>query len=112
MAVNASYREWVLGQLGEVVPVRGKSMFGCVGVYSDDLFFAIIDDGVVYFKVDDSNRADFEESGMEPFAPYENKSRAMPFYQVPEEVLEEPEVLHGWVEKSLMVAANGRGGAA
>jgi DNA transformation protein len=31
-------------------------MFGGVGIYSGDLFFALIADDTVYFKADDSTR--------------------------------------------------------
>jgi len=34
-------------------------MFGGVGIYCGDLFFGLIDDDTLYFKVDDSNRSDF-----------------------------------------------------
>ena len=39
-------------------------MFGGVGIYAGDLFFALIDDDTLYFKVDDSNRSDFEKRDM------------------------------------------------
>jgi DNA transformation protein and related proteins len=42
MAVSQSYREFVLEQLGRVMPVNGKSMFGGVGIYAGALFFALI----------------------------------------------------------------------
>lgn len=108
MAVNDSYRRWVLDQLTEVVPVREKRMFGCVGVYSQELFFGIIAEAAVYFKVNRANRTDYETRGMEAFTPYQDKSRKTSFYQVPEEVLEEPETLQTWVDKSLAAARSKR----
>ena len=64
MAVSASYRTFILEQLGRVLPaVRARSMFGGVGVYSMDLFFALMDNDALYFKVDNETRGEFEFSG-------------------------------------------------
>src|ERR1051325_3013663 len=70
MPVSQTYREFVLEQLGRVTPVTGKSMFGGVGIYAQGLFFALIAENRLYFKVDDATRPDFEQRGMEPFRPF------------------------------------------
>ena len=49
--------------------LRDRSMFGGVGIYAGDLFFALLAEDRLYMKVDDSNRADFTAAGMEPFRP-------------------------------------------
>lgn len=104
MAVSASYREFVLEQLGAVVSVTSKSMFGGVGVYSGGFFFALMDDDRLYFKVDDSSRRDFVAKGMDAFHPYGDE-RAMGYFEVPEDVLEDAEELAHWMTKALKVAA-------
>jgi DNA transformation protein len=105
MAVNPSYREFVLDQLGRVADgVRSRGMFGGVGIYAGDLFFALIDDDSLYLKVDDSNRADFEKAGMGPFQPFGEGGEVMQYYEIPADVLEEPDRLGPWVEKSIAVA--------
>ena len=93
----------MLEQLRYTGPVTARSMFGGAGLYCDGLFFALIDDDTLYFKVDDTNRADFEAAGMGPFRPYGDE-RAMQYYQVPVEVLEDPDRLRTWAEKALAVA--------
>ena len=103
MAVTREYRDWVIEQLRYVGPVTARSMFGGVGLYCDGLFFALIDDDTLYFKVDDSNRPDFEAAGMEPFRPYGDE-RAMQYYELPADVLEDPDRLREWAEKALAVA--------
>jgi DNA transformation protein len=80
-------------------------MFGGVGIYADQLFFALIDDDTLYFKVDDSNRPDFERLGMKPFQPYGEGGEIMQYYQVPTDLLEDLETLRPWVEKAIAVAA-------
>lgn len=110
MAVSASYRAWIEETLGRVTPVRTRSMFGGVGVYADDVFFALVDDDVLYFKVDDRSRADFEERGMGPFRPYGPDKPAMKgYHQLPPDVLDDPEELERWMRRSIDVALAARG---
>ena len=106
MTVSSTFRTFIVDQLGRVVPqLRARSMFGGVGIYAGDLFFALIDDDTLYFKVDDSNRADFEARGMGPFRPYGDDGEVMQYYEVPADLLEDPEALRPWVEKAVAVAA-------
>ena len=105
MAVSPSYRTYVLDQLGRVATgIRARSMFGGVGIYSGDLFFALIDDDTLYLKVDDGNRPDFEAAGMGPFRPFGEDGEVMQYYEVPAERLEGGEQLGTWVEKAIEVA--------
>jgi DNA transformation protein len=109
MAVNPSYREFVLEQLGRVVPgIRGKGMFGGVGIYAGDLFFALIGDSTLFFKVDDGNRPDFEEAGMGPFMPFGEGGEVMQYYELPADLLEDPDRLRPWAEKAIEVARRAR----
>ena len=57
MTVGAAFLQYVLEQLERLGAVSSRRMFGAVGLYRDDVFFAIIDDDTLYFKVDDSTRA-------------------------------------------------------
>ena len=110
MAVSASFRTFILDQLSRVVSkVRARAMFGGVGIYAGDRFFALIADDTLYFKVGDSNRPDFEQRGMKPFQPYGEGSETMKYYQVPADVLDDPEALRPWAEKSIAVAAKKKG---
>ena len=105
MTVSAGFRSYVLEQLGRVLSnVRSRSMFGGVGIYSGDLFFALIDDDTLYFKVDDSTRPDFESRNMDPFRPYGPEGEVMQYYCVPGEVLEDAEALDDWVQRAIAVA--------
>jgi DNA transformation protein len=112
MAVTPTFRVFVLEQLGRVLPrVTGRSMFGGIGIYAGDVFFALIAQDTLYFKVDDATRREYEALGLEPFRPYGKDTKPMQYYQVPEDVLEDPDALRPWVEKALAVArASGRRG--
>lgn len=110
MSVSPSFRAFVLDQLGRVAPqVRARSMFGGVGIYSGELFFALIADDELYLKVDDSNRTDYEARGIGPFRPYGSGGEVMQYYPVPADVLEDVDSLRAWVDKAMDAARRGRG---
>jgi DNA transformation protein and related proteins len=105
MAVNESFRSFVLDQLSRVAPnIRSRSMFGGVGIYSADFFFALIDGDTLYLKVDDSNRGDFEARGLGPFRPFGEDGETMQYYQLDEAILEDVNELRPWVDKAIAVA--------
>src|SRR6267154_1502337 len=107
MAVSESYRDFVLEQLGRVTPVTAKSMFGGVGIYSQGLFFALIAEDRLYFKVDDHNRKDFEDLGMEPFQPVGMES-VLRYYEVPADAVEDASQLSAWCQKAIDAAARAK----
>lgn len=78
-------------------------------LFHHDLPFAIIADNVLYFKIDDANRPDFDAAGMSLFKPFPDKPMTMPYAEVPVEVLENPEELPVWVEKALAAARRDTG---
>lgn len=102
MPVSAEYRAFVEDQLGRVMPVRSRRMFGGLGFYSGDRFFAIADDDVLYFKVDDETRPRYEQRRMRPFNPMGTPMNG--YWQVPVEVLEDADVLREWAEEAVEVA--------
>lgn len=104
MAFSKGYRDFVVEQLERIAPVTAKSMFGGVGFYAQGLFFALIAEDRLYFKVDDTTRPDFERLGMEPFRPY-GEENAMGYYEVPADVLEDVAQLEPWMRKAIDVAA-------
>jgi len=108
MSVSEEYLTYVLEQLDGVGPVETKRMFGGAGIYSQRVMFALIADDVLYLKVDDGNRADFEEVGMGPFRPFPDKASVMPYFEVPADVLEDRDCLAAWAQKALAVALHKR----
>lgn len=106
MPVSANFLEFVLDQLSGVGAVRSRRMFGGIGLYCDELFFAVIADDIVYFKVDDTNRADYTARGCEAFRPFPDdpKTVSMNYFRVPSDVLEDVDDLKLWARKSLAVA--------
>jgi DNA transformation protein and related proteins len=105
MAVSTDFVAYVVEQLGPLGHVTSRRMFGGVGLYADDLFFGLIASDTLYFKVDDSNRADYEQRGSKPFCPFPDKSDfSMSYYDLPADLLEDAEELSRWARKSVAVA--------
>ncbi len=107
MAVSRSFRDFVVEQLERVSPVTARAMFGGVGLYAQGLFFALIAEDRLYFKVDDSTRPGYERKGMEPFRPF-GEEHAMGYYEVPVNVLEDVAQLEGWMRQAIAVAARAK----
>jgi DNA transformation protein len=106
MSVSDSYRTFVLEQLGRVTPrLRSKSMFGGLGVYAGEHFFALVDNDTLFFKVDDTTRPDFIAAKMRAWSPFDDDREMRGYYQLPEELLEDPDELRPWVERAVAVAA-------
>lgn len=102
----SEYCEYILDLMAPHGDVTAKRMFGGYGLYRRGYIFAIIADDALYFKVGDSNRADYEEAGMQPFS-YAKKDREVAltsYWQVPLDVLEDEETLGQWVDKAEAVS--------
>jgi DNA transformation protein len=109
MSVSESYHTFVVEQLKQTVPpIRSRRMFGGVGLYSANVFFALIAGDVLYFKADDSTRADFESRDLPRFRPLGEDTTGMGYYQLPEDVLEDIDALRLWAEKAIAVARRSR----
>lgn len=104
MPVSKEFQEAMMAKLGAARSVRGKRMFGGVGVYSDDIFFAVLDDDRVFFKTDDGNRAEYEAAGMGPWAIESPTGGTMPYHEVPSAVIDDPETLGQWIDAAVEVA--------
>lgn len=108
MAVSAAFRAFILEQLNRLAPVTARGMFGGVGLYTAGLFFAVIDDDTLYFKVDDGNRAAFEAAGMQPFRPFGPDTPPMAYFEVPADAIDDPDALRPWLDGALAAARAAR----
>jgi DNA transformation protein len=105
MPVSQGFLDFVTEQLERCGAITAKRMFGAVGIYAGDVFFAIISNDVLYLKVDGTNRDDFERAGCGPFRPYGDDRETMQYYNVPVSVLEDGDTLTAWGKRALAVAA-------
>lgn len=106
MAVSQSFIDQAKELFHPFGDIRIKKMFGGAGLYCDDLFFAIMDDGAIYFKVDDETRKAFESRGLSPFT-FEMKdgsAATMSYYNAPEEIFDDEDELREWTTFALDAA--------
>jgi DNA transformation protein len=106
MAVSKQFLDFALDQLGAVRKVTSKRMFGGVGFYAGELFFALASEDTLYFKVDDTTRPNYEREGMKPFSPFGDAKPMRGYYQLPPRVLDDAEDLAAWMKRAVAVAAN------
>jgi DNA transformation protein len=106
MPVSSDYLSYVLEQLAGLPRVTSRRMFGAIGLYSDGLFFGLIDNDTLFFKVSDSNRGDYLARNMAAFRPFPDKpDLSMSYFTVPADALEDRDELAVWARKSVAVAA-------
>ena len=99
MATSPEYAEYVLEQISMSGAIRHRKMFGGIGIYIDDIFCAIIgSSNRFYLRVGPDNVDDFKSEGMQKFAG--GKGAGMPYYEVPEHILEDPTSLAEWSRKA------------
>jgi DNA transformation protein len=84
-------------------------MFGGYGVYCDGTMFALVADDVLYLKVDEENRGEFERAGAAPFI-YDAKGKrtAMPYFRAPDEALESRDLAAPWARSAYAAALRAR----
>jgi DNA transformation protein and related proteins len=106
---DESFKEFVLDQLRALPEVRARAMFGAYGLYQGESFFAILDEGRLFFKTDAASQADYTTRGMEPFT-YESKGRVltMSYHEVPPDILENAPELVAWAQRAIKVAASSK----
>ena len=105
MAMNSDFADEAVERLQRVIPgLHARRMFGGVGLYSEEQFFGIVAFDRLWFKVDDSNRADYEARGMPPFQPFPDRPTVMSYYEIPPDLLDDAEELRVWAMRSVAIA--------
>ena len=106
MAVSSEFADHLLELLEPVGGVEVRRMFGGAGLFHTNLMFALVAGDVVYLKVDDANRGDFEARGLGPFTyGTKNGERTIPgLYEIPEELLEDSDAFCAWAWRAIEAA--------
>jgi len=84
--------------------VRARKMFGGAGLYLEGVFFGLVADGRLFFRVDDESRAEYEAAGSEPFQPFPDKPSMRTYWEVPERVQADARALKAWTLRALRAA--------
>lgn len=106
MAHSTEFNDHIVHDvMGHIPGITSRAMFGGYGIYRDGVFFACIIDSVLYFKVDKTNKVNYEKLGSKQFAyDMKGKKMSMSYYEVPEEVMEDREKFDEWADLALTVA--------
>lgn len=106
MPVSRDFLDHLVELLEPVGGVETRRMFGGAGLFHTNLMFALIVNDVVYLKVDDGNRPEFEARGREPFSyATKNGQRSIPgLYEIPEELLDDSDAFCDWTRRSIEAA--------
>jgi DNA transformation protein len=106
MVASDSFAEFVCEQLAPLGLITMRRMFGKTGVFCDGFMLGMVRDNMLYFRVDDDNRATFKEAKSFPPLNYEKKGQTidLSFWLVPERLFDEPDELVTWARAALAAA--------
>lgn len=78
--------------------LSARRMFGAHGVYHDGLMIGLIEDEVLYLKVDESTRARFDAAGGAAFVyTRQRKPVELSYWSVPESAMDSPQEMRPWL---------------
>jgi len=106
MAYDADFGEWVREHFDGLGRLEIKRLFGGAGVYASGVVFALLDDGVVWLKADETLAQAFREAGCRQFTypTKDGRTMAMGYWTLPEAALDDPDEAVAWARRSLEVA--------
>jgi DNA transformation protein len=106
MVASDSFAEFLREQLAPLGHVSMRRMFGKTGVFCDGLMLGMVSDDMLYFRVDDHNRAAFKEAEAFPPLNYDKKGATidLAFWRAPERLFDEPDELVAWARAALGAA--------
>ncbi len=110
MAVDPGLADLVMELFGGLGDIRCRRMFGGLGVYADDLFFALADDGLVYVKGDDANEPEFRAGGSQPFTfpGKDGEVNTLRYWRLPDAALDDIDEAQRWGRLGLEAALRAR----
>jgi DNA transformation protein len=90
---------------GPLEGVTFRRMFGGVGVFRQGMMFALVDDDVLYLKADEATSPAFAAEGSSPWTyPGMRGATTLPYWRLPERLLDEPEEFRQWALTAFAVA--------
>lgn len=124
--------DYIVDQLRDWAPVAVRRLFGGWGIYRGPVMFGLIARDAIYFRVDETNRPDYEAAATRPFLhtarkragaaasgakPFvytmpNGKTIEMAYYEVPADILEDVEALGQWAAKAEAAAMRAKAGKA
>ena len=107
MVASDSFAEFLSEQLAPLGRITMRRMFGKTGVFCNGLMLGMVTDNTLYLRVDDDNRAAFQEAASSPPLNYRKKGETidLSFWRAPERLFDEPDELLTWARIALAAAA-------
>lgn len=99
-AKHDGFKDFVLDQLADLRGLTCRAMFGGYGLSCRKQFFGIVHKQRLYFKVTPATAFEYKNHSMKPFR-ITSKMILRTYYEVPPDILEDPERLVQWAEISL-----------
>jgi len=87
-------------------PVAVRRMFSGSGVFAGGLMIALVVDGVIFLKADETLAPQFEREGLAPFSykTKEGRRTLMSYWRMPERLYDDPDELADWARQSMAAA--------
>jgi DNA transformation protein len=106
MVATDSFAEFLREQLAPLGRITMRRMFGKTGVFCDGLMLGMVNDNMLYFRVDDGSRSTLKETESMPPLNYEKQGRTidLSFWRVPERLLDDSDELLIWARAALAAA--------
>jgi DNA transformation protein len=106
MVASAAFAEFLREQMAPLGQIAMRRMFGKTGVFCEGVMFGMVRENTLYFRVDDQNRATFQEAESSPPLNYMKQGRTidLAFWPVPERLMDEPDGLVAWARAALAAA--------
>jgi DNA transformation protein and related proteins len=106
MVASTEYAEFLREQLAPLGRITMRRMFGKTGVFCDGAMLGMVTENTLYFRVDDDNRATFEEARSFPPLNYAKKDVLidLSFWRAPDRLFDDPDELLKWARAALAVA--------
>ena len=107
MSETAAALAFAVDLLSGMGPVAARRMFGGAGLYAGQVMFGLVDDDVIYLKVDEALKADMVAAGSQSWI-YSGRKDAGPmetsYWSLPDAALDDPEEACDWGRRALAVA--------
>jgi DNA transformation protein len=110
MSETAAVLAFAVDLFSDMGRVEARRMFGGAGLYAGGVMFGLIDDDVIFLKVDEALKAELAAAGSHSWIYTERKGpkagipQETSYWSLPESALDDPEEACTWALRSLAVA--------
>lgn len=107
MNLSYAFVDRVVARLVAVAEVSYRRIFNGVGIYHRGAQFGLIINNKLYFRADERSRPLFIQRGMTAFQPRAAIEVESQFFQLPNDLLDNPIELRFWLRTAIAAACGG-----